>query len=92
MHILATNKNLIKILLGLQMYTSYTAQHRGSERISLDRDSYYLKQSQQNILPLATHITLFTYESWGEDSQYTILYTGILEQKNSYFKAKIAEN
>lgn len=31
------------------------------------------------MLPLATHITLFTYESWG-DSQYTILNTEILEQ------------
>lgn len=68
------------MLLDLQMYTSSTAHYWGQKEHLLDRDSYYLKQSQQNILPLTTHITMLTYESWG-DSQCTILYTGILEQQ-----------
>lgn len=65
--------------------------HQGSERTPSDRDSYYLKQSQQNILPLATHITLFTHESWGTASVQ--FYTqGVWSSTNGYFKAKIIEN
>lgn len=72
------------------MHTSHAARHQGSERASSDWDSYYLKQSQQNILPLP-HITLFTHESWGTASVQ--FYTqGFWSSTNAYFKAKIIEN